>query len=182
MLFRSRRHRTLALLAGAGLLSAGWGLGGAVAAAQEVSAQATAALVDRDGEPVGDVVLRKMPRGTLLEVRLDGLPPGVCGFHVHETGLCEAPFDSAGGHFNPEGVEHGFAAEGGQHAGDMPNIHMPESGALELEIFNGFLVLDDRLLDDDGAAIVIHDGADDYASQPAGAAGERIACGVIEPS
>jgi Cu-Zn family superoxide dismutase len=141
---------------------------------------ATAELHNRNGIAVGSVELHEMHKGTLLHARLDGLPAGVHAFHVHATGRCEPPFDSAGGHYNPYGLEHGFISAGGHHAGDLPNIHVPASGRLEIEVFSAFLVLDDQLFDDDGAAIVIHAGADDYASQPSGAAGGRIACGVIE--
>lgn len=161
-------------------LLAGVGLGAVSATAQDPAFDARADLVDRDGETVGDVVLRQMPNGTLLEVRLDGLQSGVHGFHVHETGACEPPFDSAGGHYNPEDAEHGFATEGGPHAGDLPNVHVPDSGRIEVEMFTSFLTLDDRLFDADGAAIIVHEGVDDYISQPSGAAGDRIACGVIE--
>jgi Cu-Zn family superoxide dismutase len=62
----------------------------------------------------------------------------------------------------------------------MPNFHVPSSGEVTLEIFNAQLTLSDDLLDDDGAAIVVHAGADDYRSDPAGDAGDRIACGVIK--
>ena len=77
------------------------------------------------------------------------------------------------------GAKHGFDSAEGMHAGDMPNIHVPDSGVLEIEVLNTLLKLDATLFDADGAAIVIHDGPDDYASDPAGAAGSRIACGVI---
>ncbi len=74
--------------------------------------------------------------------------------------------------------------EGGPHPGDMPNIHVPGSGTLTQEVLNDNVSLREGdkgyLLDDDGSAIVIHAGADDYESQPSGAAGDRIACGVIE--
>ncbi len=62
----------------------------------------------------------------------------------------------------------------------VPNIHVPASGELEIEVLNALLVLDGQLFDADGASIVIHDGPDDYVTDPAGAAGPRIACGVIE--
>ena len=71
-----------------------------------------------------------------------------------------------------------MAAEG-LHVGDMPNIHVPESGSLEIEVLNTLLKLDASLFDADGAAIVLHAGPDDYKSDPAGAAGGRIACGII---
>lgn len=157
------------------------GLVAATAVAQTDGPAATAALFDQNGEPVGSVLLHRMPRGTLLHARLEGLPVGAHAFHVHETGICEPPFDSAGGHYDPDDVAHGFASEDGAHAGDLPNIHIPASGRLEIEMYSTLLTIDDALFDDDGASIVIHEGPDDYASQPAGAAGPRVACGVIEP-
>ena len=141
--------------------------------------QARAAMANAKGESVGEVVLSQTPQGTLLHAKLTGLPAGAHAFHVHAVGKCEPPFKSAGGHFNPGGKKHGIHAEDGMHAGDMPNIHVPESGALEIEVLNALLTLDESLFDDDGAAIVIHAGPDDYRTDPAGAAGPRIACGVI---
>lgn len=141
--------------------------------------RARAAMANTQGESVGEVMLIQTPNGTLLHARLTGLPAGAHAFHVHTVGKCEPPFKSAGGHFNPGGHKHGLFAEGGMHVGDMPNIHVPESGALEIEVLNAQLMLDASLFDDDGAAIVIHDGPDDYRTDPAGAAGPRIACGVI---
>lgn len=72
------------------------------------------------------------------------------------------PFKSAGGHFNPNDATHGIETGGRMHAGDMLNIHVPSSGALEFEVFNTRLKSADAFLDSDGAAIVIHAGADDY--------------------
>lgn len=141
---------------------------------------AVARLHDPEGHSVGTVSLVETPFGTLLHARLAFLPPGAHAFHVHETGKCEPPFTSAGGHFNPDGAGHGLIDDDGRHVGDMPNLHVPASGVLEIEVFNDLLRLDERLFDDDGASIVIHEGPDDYATNPAGAAGPRIACGVIE--
>ena len=90
---------------------------------------------------------------------------------------------NAGGHFALEDEKHGFATENGPHAGDMPNIHVPASGQLTIDVLNPNVSLQDEegsLLDEDGSAIVIHAKADDYTSQPAGNAGDRIACGVIK--
>jgi Cu-Zn family superoxide dismutase len=89
-------------------------------------------------------------------------------------------FGHAGGHYNPESTGHGFMDNDGVHAGDMPNLHIPASGELKFEVFNPLVKLDERLFDEDGASIMIHAGADDYVSNPAGDAGSRIACGVIE--
>jgi len=158
-----------------GLLAA-LALPGTAAAAN----MAEAMLTDADGNAVGAVVLTQLPGGVSLHARLMGLPEGPHAFHVHAVGQCEAPFKSAGGHYNPKGAKHGLASEHGAHAGDMPNIHVPASGMLEIEVFNARLALDDNLFDADGAAIVIHAGPDDYNSDPAGAAGARIACGVIQ--
>ena len=165
-------------LRGIAMLAAGIAL---VAATQTADAaeQASAAMMNADGEAVGTVTLRAVPHGTLLHATLTNLPAGAHAFHVHAVGTCEPPFKSAGGHYNPAGAKHGIESAEGMHAGDMPNIHVPESGALEIEVLNTQLALDDALFDADGAAIVIHEGPDDYVSDPAGAAGPRIACGVI---
>jgi len=148
-----------------------------------MAAAATARLAGPDGADIGSVTLTEMPNGVLLEAKLRGLPPGEHGFHIHEKGACTPDFEAAGGHFAGGGDKHGYAAEGGPHAGDMPNIHVPASGELTIQVFNGNVTLEDgegMLLDDDGSAIVIHAKADDYKSQPSGDAGDRIACGVIE--
>lgn len=141
---------------------------------------AIARLHNADGESVGTVSLKSTPHGVLLTLRLAFMPPGVHAFHIHETGTCEPPFTSAGGHFNPAGTEHGILNEAGMHAGDMPNIRASADGLVHTEVLNHVVRLDDALFDDDGAAIVIHEGADDYSTDPAGNAGPRIACGVIE--
>jgi len=165
-------------LAGIAMLAAGVAL---AAASQTAGAaeQASAAMKNAKGDSVGTVTLRAVPHGTLVHATLTNLPAGAHAFHVHAVGVCEPPFKSAGGHYNPDGAKHGIESAEGMHAGDMPNIHVPESGALEIEVLNALLRLDDALFDADGAAIVIHEGPDDYISDPAGAAGPRIACGVI---
>ncbi|MCG6941872.1 MAG: superoxide dismutase family protein [Thiohalocapsa sp.] len=141
--------------------------------------KATADIKDLKGEVVGTAELQQTPAGVLLDVKLNDLPAGVHALHIHETGKCEPPFKSAGGHYHRPGETHGYLTESGPHAGDMPNIHVPESGQLELEVLTGVHQLGEEVLDVDGSSLVIHEGADDYKSQPAGAAGERIACGVI---
>lgn len=167
----AKRTGPLAALAGVALAAAPH--------AGEAADEALAIMANADGEAVGEVTLRQTPHGVLLYAAFENLPPGAHAFHIHETGLCEPSFASAGGHFNPEGVEHGIDNPEGMHAGDMPNIHVPESGVLVVEVLNARLNLDSTLFDADGAALVIHEGPDDYVSDPAGAAGPRIACGVI---
>jgi superoxide dismutase, Cu-Zn family len=143
----------------------------------------TVKMMSLDQKPVGEVKLTDTPGGLLLQGRIQGLDPGPHAMHLHAVGRCEPPFDSAGGHFNPFGKIHGYFNEGGAHAGDMPNLHVPESGTLEFELLAANVTLrvgqSDPLLDQDGAALVIHAGPDDYKTDPAGASGSRLACGVI---
>jgi Cu-Zn family superoxide dismutase len=156
---------------------------GVVSNAADGHLMARAALKNSSGGTVGSARLRETPNGLWLRVDLRGLPAGTHALHIHETGRCEPPtFESAGGHFAPGQSQHGFLDAGGPHAGDLPNIHMPGEGQLSIELFVHQVVLTlggQSLLDADGAALVVHAGEDDYSSEPAGAAGDRIACGVI---
>ena len=142
-------------------------------------------LKDTHGKAVGDVDLMQTPAGVLIKLQIKGLPAGEHAFHIHAVGKCEPPFESAGGHFNPGQHKHGMMA-GEAHAGDMPNLHVPQNGDLSIEVVNTAVSLDkgkpNSLFDNDGSALVIHAKADDYKSDPAGNAGDRIACGVIQPS
>lgn len=167
----------------------GLALAGAMAAdaRSETKAPRTAKAMMKNaaGADVGRVDLISVSDGVLLKVALKGLPPGGHAFHIHAVGKCEPPFASAGGHLNPEGKKHGLMAAGGPHAGDMPNLDVPASGELKIEVLNTEVSLDegdaDSLLKPGGTALVIHAGSDDYKSDPAGNAGARIACGVITP-
>lgn len=147
--------------------------------------KATAELRNAEGETVGQARFRQTPNGVLVQVDFEGLPPGMHALHIHETGACEAPdFKSAGGHFNPAGGSHGFLRGDSRHAGDMPNFEVPASGEIRVEELNARVSLSpDRpnsIAGDEPRALVVHAGRDDYNSQPSGAAGKRIACGVIE--
>jgi Cu-Zn family superoxide dismutase len=157
----------------------------AAAIAVEAAHAAGAEIKDAGANVVATAELQPTGAGVWIKLQATVLPAGVHGFHIHETGECSPPdFTSAGDHFDPADTEHGFLAEMGPHAGDMPNIHVPESGELTVEIINPMVVLEPghprTLFDADGSALVIHDGPDDFSSQPAGDAGSRIACGVIE--
>ena len=81
---------------------------------------AKAALKSADGKDVGSIEATQTPVGVLLKLSIKGLPPGEHAFHVHAVGKCEAPFTTAGGHFNPGNKKHGMMAADGHHAGDMP--------------------------------------------------------------
>ncbi|MEF2073302.1 superoxide dismutase family protein [Consotaella aegiceratis] len=138
----------------------------------------------QDGTGVGTITLMQTPNGVLLSNDLSGLPDGEHAIHLHETGACEGDFSSAGGHYNPTSMEHGYKSEGGVHAGDMPNF-TAVNGIAKFDHVdpNVSLVDGDAPLNDaDGTAIIIHDGADDYESQPSGDAGSRLACGVVYPA
>lgn len=150
----------------------------AAAAHAQEPAGATAELRNLDGEPVGQVKLRETPHGVIVTAEFKGLPEGAHGFHIHGAGRCEPPFQSAGGHFNPDGHQHGMANPAGKHAGDLPNIHVAASGAGTVEHFAVGLTLD-ALFGEAGTAIVVHADSDDHATDPTGNAGDRIACGVI---
>jgi Cu-Zn family superoxide dismutase len=133
----------------------------------------------------GAVTMTETGSGTILvTVTADGVPEGAHGFHVHEFGECDPAtgFESAGGHL-AAGLEHGLAREGGPHPGDFPNVFAQSDGVVQAEFFTrGFTVGSEgqrRVLDADGSAVILHAGADDYASQPSGDAGARIACGVL---
>lgn len=132
----------------------------------------------------GTVTMTETASGAVLvELEATGVPEGMHGFHVHETGACEGDFESAGGHLALD-LEHGVKADGGPHPGDLPNVYAGPEGTVRAEFFTRSFTLStegaQRLLDDDGSAVILHAGADDYSTQPAGDAGARIACGVVE--
>jgi Cu-Zn family superoxide dismutase len=145
-------------------------------------AKAKAELRNPSGQVVGSAVLTDTPNGVLIRASFQGLPAGTHAMHLHAVGRCEPPtFESAGGHFNPAQQQHGYLDPSGPHAGDLPNIHATAT-SFSVEAFAPRLRLQagkTALLDSDGAALVIHAGADDYQTEPAGDAGTRIACGAL---
>ena len=155
--------------------------------ASEGADSARATLMDRSGAEKGTVILRQTPgNGVLLDIRVSGLQPGTHAVHIHETGSCAAAdFTSAGGHYTPRDHAHGAHHPEGMHGGDMLNLHVPASGELRSERIAPQVSLRQNvagtLFDDDGSAVIVHAGADDYVSQPSGDAGNRVLCGVIRP-
>jgi superoxide dismutase, Cu-Zn family len=156
----------------------------ALAAVSAAAQSAKATLKNADGKEVGTAALTETPAGVLIRLTVNGLPPGERAFHIHGVGKCEPPFTSAGPHFNPGGKKHGLMASEGHHAGDMPNLHVPANGEIVVEVLNPEVTLEKgkpgSLLGGQGTALVMHAGKDDYKSDPAGDAGGRIACGLIE--
>jgi Cu-Zn family superoxide dismutase len=144
---------------------------------------AGAILKDAEGRTVGEARLQQTPHGVLLTLDLKNATPGVHALHLHEVGACQAPsFESAGRHFAPSGHEHGFLNARGPHEGDLPNIMVPSTRDISIEYLMTDVTLDAgprSLLDANGSALVIHASKDDYRSNPAGGAGDRLACGPI---
>ena len=138
----------------------------------------SAEVMDVDGNSLGTVTINNTPSGVaLVGIDLSDLPEGEHGIHLHETGDCSADdFSSAGGHIAGE-ADHGVLAQGGPHPGDMPNASVGSDGSLQQEVFLASLDIQTMISDSDGAAFVVHSGADDYESQPSGDSGDRIACG-----
>lgn len=134
------------------------------------------------GSEIGRVLLTESDGGVLLEMELTGLPPRKwVALHIHETGACDPKdgFKSAGAHFNPLGKKHGFLSAEGPHAGDMPNQYVGDDGVLRAQVFDASVLLEDKERGIRGRAVVVHGGSDDYRTDPAGGAGDRVACAVI---
>lgn len=158
---------------------------GAAAGGIALAAQARVLLTQvQDSGVTGELTFDPAGDALRLYGHVRGLAPGsVHGFHLHETGDCSAPdATSAGGHFNPDQMQHGNrVAEGPHHAGDMPNLVAGEDGVAPVELrLEGLRIDSDDGHDVVGRAVIVHAQADDYATQPTGNAGARIACGVVE--
>lgn len=169
------------------------GPGGAGAAARAV-------LLDAEGAEVGSVRFSRVAAGTEVVAEVEGLEPGFHGLHVHSTGLCEpdsaapgAPdrrgaFLSAGGHFGAGDVAHP------EHRGDLSSLYVTAGGTGFLTTVTDRFEIDDLVADEDGSAVVVHSGPDNFANVPeryaeegpdedtlgTGDAGSRSACGVVE--
>ena len=138
-------------------------------------------LINALGAPIGSVRAWQTAGGVTFRIDAAGLPHGVHGIHVHSVGRCDPPeFTSAGGHWNPAGRKHGMNNPAGPHAGDLPNVEVAANGVLGATITLAGANMA-GLLDADGAALVLHAGPDDYATDPSGNSGARIACAVILP-
>jgi superoxide dismutase, Cu-Zn family len=144
---------------------------------------AVAVLSPTEGNEVeGEIRFEQSNGEVTVSGRVINLTPGLHGFHVHEVGDCSAPdAESAGGHFNPFGTDHGAPGTPPHHVGDLGNLEADESGVAEYQATLEFLTLrageQNSII---GRSVIVHEQADDLTSQPTGAAGGRLACGVVE--
>lgn len=145
---------------------------------QDVMATATASLNPTEGNNVqGSVTFTQTGDAVQVEGDISGLTEGMHGFHIHEKGDCSAPdASSAGGHFNPNNNEHGARTDSVRHMGDLGNIEADAQGNASISFTDSVLVFNQII----SKAVIVHAGEDDLTSQPSGAAGSRVACGVIE--
>ena len=198
----------VALLVVVPMMSVGSGAGSRT----ERDAGATARMKDVDGDFVGVVRLEAKKGGKVeVEAKVNDVMPHdqFHGFHLHTTGKCDpdavdpatdkvVPFFSAGSHFNPDSDDHG------EHAGDFPVLLVMKNGHAKEQFKTDRFKLS-QLFDNDGSAVIIHAGRDNYANIPAktpdgekryhshlenvfgpdsvtkatGDAGDRFACGVV---
>ncbi len=138
------------------------------------------------GEPIGKIrLIDSRDYGLLIVPDLQGLEPGVHGFHVHENPDCSSskkdgkvvPAGAAGGHYDPKNTGKHEGPLGNGHLGDLPTLLVGPDGNANMAIFAPRLQVPDVV----GRAIVIHEGGDNYSDEPRplGGGGTRVACGVV---
>ena len=164
----------------AALIFLGAAAGSLYAAEGAKIAKAVAVLQPTRGNTAeGIVIFTQMGDGVKVEADIKGLSPGKHGFHIHEFGDCSAADGtSAGGHYNPTGQPHAGPDQEKRHMGDLGNMEADGNGNARYERLDSHLMLNgpDTII---GRGVIVHAGADDLTSQPSGAAGPRVACGVI---
>ncbi len=178
-----RQIRLGAVTASCGLLAA---LAGSAGAQQPPSVKMIKVkLINSKGQPAGKAVLKQKKDGVQVKISLENVPFGEHGVHIHQNAVCDAPdFKSAGGHFNPDGKQHGFQNPEGHHAGDTPsNVSVGEDHRGSATWMLTAVTLQpgapNSLLSHGGTSLMVHEHADDMKTDPSGNSGNRIACGVI---
>jgi Cu-Zn family superoxide dismutase len=180
----TRVHRFSSLLAAALLLAACGGSSSKPAAepTTPLGAEGVAVLESRSGSTTTGEA-RLVDRGDSVEITLTvaGASPGNHGVHIHMVGDCSAPdASSAGDHFNPDTHQHGAPGVSEHHAGDLGNIEVGDDGTGTLTLVQPEVTLGEGGRSIAGRAVVVHEKADDFQTQPTGDSGGRIACGVIK--
>jgi len=145
-----------------------------------MASMAVATLTPIAGSNVRGIVMFHEKDGHLMvHAKLSGLAPGVHGFHLHDKGDCASPDGmSAGGHFNPTGQPHG-PQTGPHHAGDIPALTADASGNVDEHFMLDGPTVAAGPTSVIGHSVIVHANPDDYATQPTGNSGGRVACGVI---
>jgi Cu/Zn superoxide dismutase len=154
------------------------------------------AMRDADGRDLGILTITENANGLELTGTLRGLTPGIHGIHLHAVGQCQAPFSTAGGHWNPTQRQHGIENPQGSHVGDLQNIRADGRGTAVVRVTaQGGSLYGTRssgrlgragaglsvpaLVDADGASVIVHAEADDNRTDPSGNSGARVACGIV---
>jgi len=147
---------------------------------QAVVSQAVTVMHPTQGNSVqGVVTFTKVDNGIRIVADISGLTPGKHGFHIHQYGDCRAADGtSAGGHFNPHNVPHAGPNDTPRHVGDLGNLEADQNGNAHYDRVDQVVAFSGEN-DIIGRGVIIHAGEDDLTSQPTGAAGPRVACGVI---
>ncbi|UII30586.1 superoxide dismutase family protein [Fulvivirga ulvae] len=154
-------------------------------AEEEVLNTAKAVISSASGSSLtGEATFTDLGGGDVtFKLTVENATPGEHALHLHETGDCSAPdATSAGGHWNPAEVKHGKRAVDHQyHAGDIANLEVGEDGkGILTATVSGWTIGGPDSTNIINKAIIIHAQADDFVSQPSGAAGKRVGCGVIQ--
>jgi len=175
------RTRILIGLCVLAVAASGCGSGEAPVVKQDIK-KAIAFIVPKSGSDVGgSAIFIREADGIVLQVSVESAPPGDHAVHIHEVGDCSADdATSAGGHWNPTVEDHGQWGEAPHHLGDIGNITVGEDGTGSLSLKTDRWAMGSGESNDImGKSVIVHADVDDFETQPTGAAGGRIGCGVI---
>ena len=131
----------------------------------------------------GEAVFTEENGEVTLVATVSGLTEGQHAIHIHEKADCSADDgSSAGGHWNPTMEDHGKWGEGEYHRGDIGNFDVDAdgNGSITFSTDEWCIGCDDEKRNIVGKSIMIHEGVDDFTSQPSGNAGARVGCGEIQ--